>query len=52
VLYQDETTPTYSDRLRERIPDYLGMPPAKEPIMNEDGKSILDLEKISQELFY
>ncbi len=52
VFYQDETVPTYSDILRERIPSYLSDPPCKQAVMRENNSSILDLQKISQELLY
>jgi 2-oxoglutarate ferredoxin oxidoreductase subunit beta len=54
VFYQDETVPTYSDRLRERIPSYLSDLPCKQAVMRENNRSILDLQKIffSQELLY
>ena len=52
VFYQDETTPTFSDRLISRIPSYLNSPPAKQSITRQNRKSILDLQEISQELLY
>lgn len=52
VFYQDETVPTFSDRLMERIPTYLASPPAKQSIIKGSVSSVLNLQKIAEELLY
>jgi 2-oxoglutarate/2-oxoacid ferredoxin oxidoreductase subunit beta len=50
VFYQNETIPTYEDRIAGRMPKYHGRPPAKQPIATSNGKSAVDLAKLSLEL--
>ncbi len=52
VFYQNETIPTYGDRILARIPSYLEQPPSKQQIVGEDGKSVVDLDGLSSELAF
>jgi 2-oxoglutarate ferredoxin oxidoreductase subunit beta len=52
VFYQNENIPTYEDRYSQRIPSYLKEPPAKEIFQGEDGKSLVDFNKLTSELNY
>jgi 2-oxoglutarate ferredoxin oxidoreductase subunit beta len=49
VFYQNETSPTYGDRIAARIPTYFQYPPAKQIIHTPEGDSITDLSEIFQE---
>ncbi len=49
VFYQNETIPTYEDRISKRIPEYLQDPPAKQ-VFHKNGQSGVDLDPLSQEL--
>jgi 2-oxoglutarate ferredoxin oxidoreductase subunit beta len=50
VLYQNENVSTYDQRILERINSYLTLPPAKQPIDDQNGKSLVDLVKLSDQL--
>jgi len=50
VFYQNEFIPTYEDRVNQRIPDYEEKPPAKQIISTEKGNSVVDLQKMFEEL--
>jgi 2-oxoglutarate ferredoxin oxidoreductase subunit beta len=50
VFYQNENIPTYEDRIVKRIPSYTEEPPAKQVISAADGKSVVDLDRLSKEL--
>ncbi len=50
VFYQEEDRPTYADRILQRIPTYVEMPPAKQDIFGTDNKSVVDLAELSREL--
>ncbi len=50
VFYQNEAMPTYQDRIVARISSYTEVPPAKQPISKEDGRSNVDFTELSKEL--
>ncbi len=50
VFYQNETLPTYEDRISERIPSYRERPPAKQKICNDDGTPTANLAALLDEL--
>lgn len=50
VFYQNETVPTYEERILERSPDYLMEPPAKQRLSKSDGRSLVNLGSVSKEL--
>ncbi len=52
VFYQNETVPTYEERIVERLSNYLKEPPAKQQFSKDDGKSIVNLSSVSKELLY
>ncbi len=52
VFYQNETVPTYQERILGRNPDYVKQPPAKQQINRTDGKSIVDIAGISRDLLF
>lgn len=43
VFYQDQLTPSFEERIKERIPSYLGTPPSRQRI-DREGKTIIDDE--------
>lgn len=49
VFYQDPHTPTFEERIRQRIPSYYEMPPARQKIESE-GKPIID-EEVFRKIF-
>ena len=50
VFYKNEFIPTFQDRIAQRIPFYLGNPPAKQKIDDQAGMSSADLEGFFKEL--
>ena len=50
VLYQNETVSTYAERMLERIGNYLVMPPAKQIVSEDNGRSSVDFMKLSDQL--
>jgi 2-oxoglutarate ferredoxin oxidoreductase subunit beta len=50
VFYQNELVPTYEERISKRIPSYVENPPAKQPISDAEGKPIISLRKMLEEL--
>ncbi len=50
VFYQNESVPTYQERISQRIPSYLENPPAKQPISDEQGKPITSIKKMMDKL--
>jgi 2-oxoglutarate ferredoxin oxidoreductase subunit beta len=50
VLLKNETTPSYEERVEQRIPFYRQQPPAKRAISDEQGRPIVDLTKFFEEL--
>ena len=41
VFYQDPFTPSFEERIKERIPSYLGTPPSRQKI-DREGRTIID----------
>jgi len=52
VFYQNETIPTYAERIKARIPDYLEAPPSEQKIAKPDGYSPVNLASLSRELSF
>jgi 2-oxoglutarate/2-oxoacid ferredoxin oxidoreductase subunit beta len=52
IFYQNETVPTYQDRIKARIPSYLTEPPSAQQPAKADGKSRVDLASLSRELLF
>jgi len=50
VFYQNETLPTYEQRLEHRLRTYLSNPPAKQKISTPEGYPAADITEILQEL--
>jgi len=50
VFYQNELVPTYEDRINQRIPNYKAAPPAKQTVATDRGESIVDLQRMLEEL--
>ena len=50
VFYQNEFVPTYQERLSKRLPSYLGMPPAKQPISDPSGRPTTHAKKMLEML--
>lgn len=50
VFYQNEFQPTYQDRIVKRIPNYLQSPPAKQPICDQQGKPITNINALLEKL--
>ena len=50
VFYQNEFVPTYQERISKRISTYLENPPAKQPIGDKEGKPIINIKKMLDEL--
>ncbi len=50
IFYQNELVPTYQERISQRIGTYMENPPAKQPISDTEGKPIISLRKIFEEL--
>ncbi|WP_455284936.1 2-oxoacid:ferredoxin oxidoreductase subunit beta [[Eubacterium] cellulosolvens] len=50
VFYQNELVPTYEDRISQRISDYSVKPPAKQIIGTDAGRSVVDLQKMFEDL--
>ncbi|MEM1583606.1 MAG: 2-oxoacid:ferredoxin oxidoreductase subunit beta [Nitrososphaerota archaeon] len=43
VFYEDPHTPSFEDRIRDRLPSYLERPPARQ-IIDKEGRTIIDNE--------
>jgi 2-oxoglutarate ferredoxin oxidoreductase subunit beta len=52
VFYQNETVPTYEERILGRSPNYLREPPAKQRLARSDNKSLVNLASLSKELLF
>ncbi len=52
VFYQNETIPTYEDRIKARIPNYLEAPPSGQLVAKPDGTSPVNLTSLSRALSY
>lgn len=50
VFYQNETVPTYEQRLEQRLRTYLSNPPAKQRIATPEGLAATDVAEIFEEL--
>ncbi|MEM3614470.1 MAG: 2-oxoacid:ferredoxin oxidoreductase subunit beta, partial [Nitrososphaerales archaeon] len=50
VFYQNETMPTYEQRLEQRLRAYLSNPPANQRLNTPEGFSATDISEILQEL--
>jgi 2-oxoglutarate ferredoxin oxidoreductase subunit beta len=50
VFYQNESVPTYQERISKRILNYLENPPAKQQIGDAQGKPITNVRKMLEEL--
>ena len=51
VFYQDPFTPSFEERIKERIPSYLGTPPSRQKI-DREGKTIIDDEAFKKIFSY
>ena len=49
VFYQNETIPTYEDRIKARLQSYLDEPPSEQTIVRPDGKSPVNLANLAKE---
>jgi len=52
VFYQNETIPTYEDRIKARLPSYLSEPPAAQQLAKTNGTSPVDLARLAKELLF
>jgi len=52
VFYQNETIPTYEDRIKARLPTYLEVPPSGQQVAKPDGTSPVNLTSLSRELLF
>ena len=52
VFYQNETVPTYEERIVARSPSYLSDPPAKQRLAGNEGKSVVNLGRLARELLF
>ena len=52
VFYQNETVPTYEERITNRLANYIKQPPAKQLLANSEGKSLVNLDSLSRELLF
>src|SRR5947199_10014830 len=52
VFYQNETIPTYEDRIKARIPNYLEVPPSGQQVTKPDGTSPVSLASLSRQLLF
>ena len=52
VFYQNETIPTYEDRIKARLPTYLEVPPSRQQVAKPDGTSLVNLTSLSRELLF
>ncbi len=52
VFYQNETIPTYEDRIKARLQTYLEEPPSEQMIAKPDGKSPVNLANLARELLF
>jgi 2-oxoglutarate ferredoxin oxidoreductase subunit beta len=50
VFYKNELVPTYEERISSRVPNYLTNPPAKQPIVDSEGRPSADLTKLLKSL--
>ena len=52
IFYQNETIPTYEDRIKARLQTYLQEPPSSQMIAKSDGKSPVNLTNLARELLF
>src|SRR5947208_2006040 len=52
VFYQNETIPTYEDRIKARLPSYLSEPPAAQQLARTNGTSPVNLASLARELVF
>jgi 2-oxoglutarate/2-oxoacid ferredoxin oxidoreductase subunit beta len=52
VFYQNETIPTYEDRIKARLPNYLSEPPAAQQLAKTNGTSPVDLARLAEKLLF
>ena len=50
VYYQNETVPTYAERIKQSIPDYSDNYPVKQVVSGPDGTPTTDLTRLFEEL--
>lgn len=50
VFYQNELVSTYQERISQRIADYLEAPPSKQIIGDAEGKTVMTLRKMLEDL--
>ncbi|MFH0848087.1 MAG: 2-oxoacid:ferredoxin oxidoreductase subunit beta [archaeon] len=50
VFYQNITVPTFDERIRARIPDYLEAPPATQQIADAEARSTADISLLLDQL--
>ena len=48
VFYKNATFPTYEKRISSRIPNFLQVPPAKQPVADPEGRPLADLTRLLQ----
>ncbi|MDJ0270416.1 MAG: thiamine pyrophosphate-dependent enzyme [Aigarchaeota archaeon] len=49
VFYRNPYVPSYEERIASRIPNYLTMPPARQPIHDAEKHPTADIERIMEE---
>ena len=52
VFYQNETIPTYEDRIKARLQSYLDEPPSAQLIAKPDGKSPVNFVNLARDLLF
>ena len=50
VFYNNEEIPTYEERMLQRMPEYMDVPPAKQRISDSGKKPIADITPFMDEL--
>src|SRR5215472_9009090 len=52
VFYQNETIPTYEERISGRIANYLKVPPSSQNLAKTDGTSLVNLPNLAKQLVF
>jgi 2-oxoglutarate/2-oxoacid ferredoxin oxidoreductase subunit beta len=52
VFYQNETIPTYEERISARIASYLKVPPSGQNLAKTDGTSLVNLSSLAKQLAF
>jgi 2-oxoglutarate/2-oxoacid ferredoxin oxidoreductase subunit beta len=52
VFYQNETIPTYEERISGRITSYLKQPPSDQNLARTDGTSLVNLTNLAKQLVF